>query len=355
MWRIPAILLVLFIGSSLVNCKPIVPCYFIFGDSLSDAGNNNDLITKAKVNYKPYGVDFPGRIPTGRFTNGRTMPDFISQFLGFDNFISPYSPQMGKDMLRGVNFASGAAGILEETGSQLGDRIWMDRQLKNYEAALSQLKLMVEGSVSDYLGKCLYTVNIGSNDYINNYFMPQNFNSSKLYNADQYADLLITRYKTQLQKIYDSGARKIAVYGLGKIGCTPGEMARFESRGCVKEINEAVDLFNKKLVSLVDYFNDNIRGGQFTFINLAAMQTLNPIPPGFILDASCCTLRDDYQCEPQSRPCFIRALYQYMDGFHPTEVVNKVAAKVSYYTPLPLSLVHPVSIRQLVSSNHAQM
>lgn len=57
--------------------KPQVPCLFIFGDSLSDSGNNNNLHTDAKVNNLPYGIDFPLG-PTGRFTNGRTSVDIIS-------------------------------------------------------------------------------------------------------------------------------------------------------------------------------------------------------------------------------------------------------------------------------------
>ncbi|KAI5556991.1 hypothetical protein BDE02_18G071600 [Populus trichocarpa] len=35
---------------------PQVPCYFVFGDSLFDNGNNNYLSTPAKVNYLPYGM-----------------------------------------------------------------------------------------------------------------------------------------------------------------------------------------------------------------------------------------------------------------------------------------------------------
>ena len=58
------------------NAEPKVPCYFIFGDSLSDNGNNNKLKTLAKVNYLPYGIDFP-KGPTGRFSNGRNMQDVI--------------------------------------------------------------------------------------------------------------------------------------------------------------------------------------------------------------------------------------------------------------------------------------
>lgn len=63
----------------MINAGPLcqqVPCYFVFGDSLADNGNNNKLNTQAKVNYFPYGIDFPDG-PTGRFTNGRNFADII--------------------------------------------------------------------------------------------------------------------------------------------------------------------------------------------------------------------------------------------------------------------------------------
>lgn len=60
-----------------VEGAPKVPCYFIFGDSLSDSGNNNRLTTFARANYPPYGIDFPNKTPTGRFTNGLTTADII--------------------------------------------------------------------------------------------------------------------------------------------------------------------------------------------------------------------------------------------------------------------------------------
>ncbi|KAK8959311.1 GDSL esterase/lipase [Platanthera guangdongensis] len=45
--------------------SPQVPCFFIFGDSLVDNGNNNGLLTLARANYMPYGVDFPRVSPEG--------------------------------------------------------------------------------------------------------------------------------------------------------------------------------------------------------------------------------------------------------------------------------------------------
>ena len=58
---------------------PQVPCLFIFGDSLVDNGNNNGILTLARANYMPYGLDFP-QGATGRFTNGRTFVDILGNY-----------------------------------------------------------------------------------------------------------------------------------------------------------------------------------------------------------------------------------------------------------------------------------
>ncbi|KAL6988969.1 hypothetical protein U1Q18_014719, partial [Sarracenia purpurea var. burkii] len=62
---------------------PIVPqaearAFFVFGDSLVDSGNNNFLVTTARADAPPYGIDYPTRRPTGRFSNGLNIPDLIS-------------------------------------------------------------------------------------------------------------------------------------------------------------------------------------------------------------------------------------------------------------------------------------
>lgn len=48
----------------------------IFGDSQFDAGNNNYINGSGKVNYWPYG-DTTFKYPSGRFCDGRLVPDFI--------------------------------------------------------------------------------------------------------------------------------------------------------------------------------------------------------------------------------------------------------------------------------------
>lgn len=56
--------------------SPLAPALYVMGDSLFDSGNNNLLPTLAKANYMPYGHNF-ARGCSGRFTNGRTVVDFI--------------------------------------------------------------------------------------------------------------------------------------------------------------------------------------------------------------------------------------------------------------------------------------
>lgn len=54
-----------------------VPAVIAFGDSIVDPGNNNKVKTLVKCNFPPYGKDFEGGIPTGRFCNGKIPTDLL--------------------------------------------------------------------------------------------------------------------------------------------------------------------------------------------------------------------------------------------------------------------------------------
>lgn len=139
----------------LVAAAAAKPVTYVFGDSLSEVGNNNYLPQSlAKANYPWYGVDYTGGKPTGRFTNGRTIGDIIcmstsklclthphavavpsffpfyyaqlcaqcyvvaaAEKLGIPS-PPPYLslPSNDDKLLEGINYASGGAGILNETG-----------------------------------------------------------------------------------------------------------------------------------------------------------------------------------------------------------------------------------------------
>ncbi|CAK9154698.1 unnamed protein product [Ilex paraguariensis] len=253
-----------------VGAQPQVPCYFIFGDSLVDNGNNNGIASLARANYLPYGIDFPAG-PTGRFSNGKTTVDVIAELLGFDDYIPPYANARGRQILGGVNYASAAAGIRDETGQQLGARISFSGQINNYKNTVAQMVDILgdEDSAANYLSQCVYTLGMGSNDYLNNYFMPQTYSTSRQYTPEQYADVLIQQYSQGIQVLYNYGARKVALIGVGQIGCSPNSLAQNSPDGstCVESYNFANRIFNNRLKSLVDDLNNNLPQAKFTYID----------------------------------------------------------------------------------------
>lgn len=74
------VIVVLAVGEENSMESAMFPAMFVFGDSLVDNGNNNHLNSLARSNYLPYGIDFDGSRPTGRFSNGRTIVDFIGTY-----------------------------------------------------------------------------------------------------------------------------------------------------------------------------------------------------------------------------------------------------------------------------------
>jgi hypothetical protein len=73
-------------------------------------------------------------------------------------------------------------------------------QLGNHKVIVSQIanRLGSRDKAQEYLNKCVYYVNIGSNDYINNYFRPQFYPTSKIYSPEQYAEALIEELSLNL-------------------------------------------------------------------------------------------------------------------------------------------------------------
>ncbi|XP_071739772.1 GDSL esterase/lipase At1g29670-like [Rutidosis leptorrhynchoides] len=329
----------------LVSSQTQVPCYFIFGDSLVDGGNNNPLATTWKANYPPYGIDFP-KGPTGRFSNGRTSADIIGELLGFKEFIPPYPNATNEQISKGVNYASGGAGIRDESGSHNGDRISLGRQIIHHSSTILRISQMHKNT--SFLKECIYLVNVGSNDYINNFLMPEKYNSSHSFKADQYANVLMQRYSEQLRSLYKLGGRKIAMFGLTQIGCTPLMVNKFGTGGkqCVEWVNDSIRLFNEKFKPLVDDLNKLNSDARFTFINTSGI--LYPQGEVGLRTPPCCKLSGDWPCTPNSTPCRVRTMSIFFDALHPAEVSNMVIASRSYTALLPTD-AYPHDIQKLVN------
>nr|XP_043624389.1 GDSL esterase/lipase At1g29660-like [Erigeron canadensis] len=354
-------MIILFYGLTILPTwvvgKQVVPCYFIFGDSLIDNGNNNKLVTFAKAIYLPHGIDYSSG-PTGRFCNGRTYADFIAENLGFTSRIPPFAFPNGSDILLGLNYASAAAGIRDETGQHLGDRITFNQQLINHQMTMSSIRKILGGPdlASRHLNKCIYSVGFGSNDYLNNYYIPAVYETSNLFTLEEFTDALIQQYRSQILTLYNYGARKFVMHGLGPVGCTPYEMARHsENDTCVEYIDIGIRLFNRNLISLVYDLNNDMRlqDAKFIYLNFydMSMEAIHqPSHFGFkVVNSACCGTGVDnggLSCLPFEVPCLNRNEYFFWDAYHSTEAANKIAATRTYLSTNP-SDVFPIDIYHL--------
>jgi len=193
------------------------------------------------------------------------------------------------------------------------------------------------------------------NFLLNNYFMPNIYSTSRQFTPDQYATALIQQYTEQLKVLYNYGARKFVLIGVGQIGCSPSELAQSspDGRTCVQKINSANQIFNSKLRSLVDQFNGNTPDSKFIYINAYDIfqEFLNrPAAFGFsVTNAGCCGVgRNNGQitCLPLQTPCANRDQYVFWDAFHPTEKANIIVGRRSY-SAQSASDAYPIDIRRL--------
>lgn len=337
-----------------------VPANFVFGDSLVDVGNNNYIVSLSKANYIPNGIDF-GR-PTGRYTNGRTIVDIIGQEVGFKDFTPPYlAPSTNVAVaLKGVNYASGGGGILNHTGKIFGGRINLDAQLDNFANTRQDIISRIgTPKAMEMIRESLFSITIGSNDFINNYLVPVVSNiEEKFITPETFVGSMISRFRFQLTRLYNMGARKIIVANVGPIGCIPYERDTNPNSGgdCVAFPNQIAQLYNSQLKSLTDELNAKLRGSTFVYADVYhivddVLQNFESY--GFeSASSACCNIAGRYggliPCGPPSRVCSDRSKYVFWDPYHPSDATNQIIAK--RLVDGDACDIWPMNIRRLLES-----
>ncbi|CAN1122372.1 GDSL esterase/lipase At3g14820 [Linum perenne] len=343
------------------NNGQTVPAVFVFGDSLVDTGNNNYIpLTIAKSNFPPYGRDFSGGFPTGRFSNGRSVSDFIAEIFGVKELLPPYlDPLLDiQQLLTGVSFASSGAGYDPHT-SQLAVRpyffifffllyiifcvyhlnlrpfchdeknaIPITTQLDFLRRYIGRMNATVGEERTAYIvSQSAYITLIGSNDVSNMYPLVENF-----YDEDTYTDHMLNLALDFYQELYKLGARRIGLLTLPPTGCVPAirVLNGGPTRGCYESLNRRVKLFNSKLSWAVDKLNNELPGAKFVLFDLynpVLNLIQNPAPYGIeVVSRGCCgtgTVEVAILCiVPGS--CTDANKYLFWDSYHPTEKASQI-------------------------------
>ncbi|KAE8667512.1 GDSL esterase/lipase [Hibiscus syriacus] len=335
-WLVLVLSLVMAISTTRVDAAR---AFFVFGDSLVDNGNNNYLATTARADSPPYGIDTPSRHPTGRFSNGKNIPDFISDALSSEPTLPYLSPELqGNRLLVGANFASAGIGILNDTGIQF----------VKYQRRLADL--VGNDEAQQIVSEALVFITVGGNDFVNYFLVPFSARSRQ-FSLPDYVRYLISEYRKLLMRLYELGARKVLVTGTGPLGCVPAELATQSANGqCAADLRRAAGPYNPQLVQMISGLNREL--GDNVFIAANRQQRTNdfisnPGAYGFTTSKIACCGQGPYNglglCTAASNLCPNRDVYAFWDPFHPTENANGIIADMilngspTYMSPMNLT------------------
>ncbi|XP_038877947.1 GDSL esterase/lipase 1-like [Benincasa hispida] len=311
---------------------------FIFGDSIFDAGNNNYINTTStfQSNFWPYGQTFFNS-PTGRFSDGRLISDFIAKYANLP-LIRPYLHPTNKFYLHGVNFASAGAGALVDT--QQGFVIDLKTQLSYFNKVVKVFEEVGhEAGAKALLSRAVYLINIGSNDYLAPFLTNSTLFHS--HSAQQYVEFVIGNLTTVIKGIHKNGGRKFAFLGVGPLGCFPLLKAVIlqGKDECLQEITELATLHNKDLYKTLLHLEKELEGFVYTYIDSFTIVTEllnNPAKYGLKEGkVACCgsgPFRGYFSCGGRNgeeyKLCNNPSQHLFFDAAHFTDNANQLYAEL---------------------------
>ncbi|KAI7741172.1 hypothetical protein M8C21_019351 [Ambrosia artemisiifolia] len=315
---------------------------FVFGDSIFDAGNNNYINTTSldQSNFPPYGQTYFG-FPTGRFSDGRIIPDFICEHASLP-LIPPYLDPMSHAFFHiGANFASAGAGALLQTFQ--GSVISLQTQLRYHKRVEKVLRKMYGNTKANtILSKAVYLFSIGSNDYTSPYLITNSTHFNSSYSNAHLVRIVIGNLTTAIKDLHHRGARKFGFLNLGPLGCSPGLRIILnpsnDSGGCVQSASLLATMHNKALAKSLKILAKQLHGFRYSlydFHHNLNQRLKHPSRYGYKQGKTACCgtgrFRGTFSCGGK-RPvkeywvCENPKEYVFWDSYHLTERVHKQMA-----------------------------
>ncbi|KAJ4771054.1 GDSL esterase/lipase [Rhynchospora pubera] len=329
-----------------------VGCYsriFSFGDSLTDTGNYLQIFGNVSGNSAarlPYGETYFHR-PTGRFSDGRIIVDFIAQEFGLP-FVPPYLGGKSRDFFRhGANFAVAGAtalnhSIFKKMGVPVNTRVgFLDVQVEWFKKLLSML--CPKSDCREIMENALFLVGeMGANDYGTLFTAKVPFTEIK-----KIVPGIIGTIASAIENLINLGAKTLVIPGIFPLGCCPAFLTPFQTKrmedydsttGCLLWLNEFSEYHDQLLLVEIDKLRDLYRNVSIVYADyyrayISIMQS--PTQHGMKETVvACCggggpyNFASSQDCgDDGSRLCQEPSEYVSWDGRHLTDAAYKIMAK----------------------------
>ncbi|KAH0709661.1 hypothetical protein KY285_011003 [Solanum tuberosum] len=311
-----------FFSPSSAQTKCNVNSVYQLGDSLADTGNliripGASIIFRA--DRSPYGETFFRR-PTGRFSNGRLITDFISQSFKL-SFLNAYLDR-GASFTQGVNFAVAGATILDTS-------FWTARniQLPTWNSPLSnQLNWFKRHLQSTCGSRCAENLKNsivimgewGGNDYYNCFSQRKQITEVRTY-----VPFVVAEIMRGIKEVIQLGATRVLV------------------PRCLRNFNDFASYHNRYVVRAIanlqrEFPNVSIVYGDFYGVILSLI--CNPSSFGFnqnTLLSACCGTGGKHNFNSRTvcgaagiNACSNPAQYVHWDGIHLTDEAHRRITEV---------------------------
>ncbi|TXG55872.1 hypothetical protein EZV62_017185 [Acer yangbiense] len=333
-------------SSSSTSCH--FPAVYNFGDSNSDTGCVSAAFGRVPP---PNGETFFGR-PSGRYSDGRLIIDFIADKLGLP-YLNAYLDALLPNFRHGASFAAGGATIQPVDAKMFGAgfiplslniQLLQLEQLKErvnefYNQAKSKQIESTLPRLEDF-SKALYTLDCGQNDLHFGLITSTSENQAKASIPS-----IINHFATAVENLYRGGARMFWIHNTGPIGCLPFFVINYppqpgnaDQTGCIKSHNEVAQEFNKQLKDRVSQLRTQFHEAVLIYVDIySAKYTLisEAKKHGFVDPLGyCCKHPGNNQArcsntiivngtEVNAVSCEDPSKYINWDGIHYTEAANR--------------------------------
>ena len=316
--RVLGLLFATVVASSAIAAQINYSAMYVFGDSLSDTGNDfaattaQQMVPAIPPSVTPYATYWQGR-----FSNGPVAVEYLWRFMSRNNNaqLAPFVRNPSLDGKTSVNFAFGGSGSGIQNATPTGFLVpGLVGQVGLYTTALAGRKSRPDA---------LYVVWSGSNDYLQNI------------THDPY--VVVGNIATAINSLYATGAREFLVPNLSDLGGAP----LVKAQGGAALFTALSKNHNALLASTLNTLSRSLPGVKIVQLDVFALgQVLvssglvnSEVPALAFLSpgpgAVDCLFRNPSTCVDVTQLGFV-APFLYWDVLHPTTMVHGVIGTAMY-------------------------